>query len=117
MKRIQGNIIRDVICVVCVFAFAAYCSSQKWLLMFRGHQEMFLFDWGYIKDILGPISHVKLCATGGVTEENWGKYLEFGFAGAGISGRLCDKKCIAAGDFEEITRRAKVFMDITRAHA
>ncbi len=73
--------------------------------------------FGYIKDILGPISHVKLCATGGVTEENWGKYLEFGFAGAGISGRLCDKKCIAAGDFEEITRRAKVFMDITRAHA
>lgn len=73
--------------------------------------------FGYIKDILGPISHVKLCATGGVTEENWGKYLEFGFAGAGISGRLCDKKCIAAGDFEEITRRAKVFVDITRAHA
>lgn len=73
--------------------------------------------FGYIKDILGPISHVKLCATGGVTEENWGKYLEFGFAGAGISGRLCDKKCIAAGDFEEITRRAKVFMGITRAHA
>lgn len=73
--------------------------------------------FGYIKDILGPISHVKLCATGGVTEENWVKYLEFGFAGAGISGRLCDKKCIAAGDFEEITRRAKVFMDITRAHA
>ena len=71
----------------------------------------------YLKAIRAPISHVKLCATGGVTEENWGKYLEFGFAGAGISGRLCDKKCIAAGDFEEITRRAKVFMDITRAHA
>jgi len=39
-----------------------------------------------------------------------------GFAGTGISSRLCDKKCIAAGDFAEITRRAKVFMDITRAH-
>ena len=38
------------------------------------------------------------------------------FAGTGISSRLCDKKCIAAGDFAEITRRAKVFMDITRAH-
>ena len=71
----------------------------------------------YIKDILAPISHVKLCATGGVNEENWGEYLDLGFAGAGISGRLCDKKCIAAGDFAEITRRAKVFMDITRAHA
>jgi len=72
--------------------------------------------FGYIKDILGPISHVKLCATGGVTEETWGKYLDFGFVGAGISSRLCDKKCIAAGDFAEITRRAKAFMDITRAH-
>ena len=73
--------------------------------------------FSYIKDILAPISHVKLCATGGVNEENWGEYLDLGFAGAGISGRLCDKKCIAAGDFAEITRRAKVFMDITRAHA
>lgn len=71
----------------------------------------------YIKDILAPISHVKLCATGGVTEENWGEYLDLGFVGAGISGRLCDKKCIAAGDFEEITRRAKVFADITSAHS
>lgn len=72
--------------------------------------------FGYIKDILGPISHVKLCATGGVTEENWGTYLDYGFAGTGISGRLCDKKCIAAGDFAEVTRRAAAFMDITRSH-
>lgn len=70
----------------------------------------------YIKDILAPISHVKLCATGGVTEENWGEYLDLGFAGAGISGRLCDKKCIAAGDFETITERARTFMEITRTH-
>lgn len=70
----------------------------------------------YVKDILGPISHVKLCATGGVTEDNWGEYLDLGFVGAGISSRLCDKKCIAAGDFAEITRRAKAFMDVTRAH-
>jgi len=52
MKQIKGNIIRDVICAVCVLALAAYCSSQKWLLMLRGQQEMFLFDWGYVKDIL-----------------------------------------------------------------
>ncbi len=70
----------------------------------------------YIKDILAPISHVKLCATGGVTEENWGDYLDLGFVGAGISSRLCDKKCIAAGDFDEITRRAQAFTDITKAH-
>ena len=71
----------------------------------------------YIKDILAPISHIKLCATGGVTEENWGSYLNLGFAGAGISGRLCDKACINAGNYEEITRRAKIFTDITTAHS
>lgn len=71
----------------------------------------------YIKDILGPISHVKLCATGGVTEETWGQYLDLGFVGAGISSRLCDKKCIAAGDWAEVTRRASVFTEITKQHA
>ena len=66
----------------------------------------------YISDIMAPISHVKLMATGGVTEENLGEYLSRGFMGAGISGRLADKKLIAAGDWEEITRRARVFTDI-----
>ncbi|MEA4969664.1 MAG: bifunctional 4-hydroxy-2-oxoglutarate aldolase/2-dehydro-3-deoxy-phosphogluconate aldolase [Candidatus Pelethousia sp.] len=72
--------------------------------------------FGYIKDILGPISHVKLCATGGVTEENLAQYLDLGFAGAGISGRLCDKGCIAAGDFEQIAARAQAFTNIAQTH-
>lgn len=38
--------------MVCVLALGAYCVSQKWPLMFRGQQELFLSDWGYIKDIL-----------------------------------------------------------------
>ena len=71
--------------------------------------------FGYIKDILAPISHVKLCATGGVNETTWPEYLKFGFAGAGISGRLCDKKLIAEGNFAEVTRRAQVFTDLTQA--
>ena len=73
-------------------------------------------NFSYIKDILAPISHVRLCATGGVTEENFKQYLELGFAGAGISGRLCDKKCIAAGDFAEISKRAKDFTEIAKAY-
>ncbi len=52
MKRIQGKIIRGLICAVCVSALGTYCVSQKWALMFRGQQELFLFDWGYVKDIL-----------------------------------------------------------------
>lgn len=71
----------------------------------------------YAKDIMAPISHVKLLATGGITEQNFADYLAQGFVGAGISSRLADKKCIAAGDFAEITRRASVFSAIAKGEA
>ena len=66
----------------------------------------------YIKDLRGPINHVKFLATGGVTEENFTDYLDAGFSGAGISSRLLDRKVIAAGDFDELTRRAAAFSEI-----
>ena len=68
----------------------------------------------YIKDIKAPISHVKLIATAGVTEENFGEFLDAGLVGAGISGRLTDKKLIEAGDWAEFTNRARVFSDIAK---
>ena len=68
----------------------------------------------YIKDILAPISHVKLIATGGVSEDDLGQYLELGFAGAGVGGRLADKKLIADGNFLELTERAKKFVAIAQ---
>lgn len=63
----------------------------------------------YKKSITAPINHVKLLATGGVTEENFESYLNAGFMGAGVSGRLCDRKLIAERNFQEITRRAQSF--------
>ena len=69
----------------------------------------------YFKDILGPITHVKLIAAGGVNEENLEQYLSMGFAGAGISGRLTDKKLLEKGDFAEISARAAKFMSIVNA--
>ena len=69
-----------------------------------------------LKDIKGPINNVKFLATGGVTEENFAEFLEAGYSGAGISGRLLDKKVIASGDFDELTRRAQTFSQIAREH-
>ncbi len=66
----------------------------------------------YVKDILAPISHVKIIATAGITEDNFRRFLELGLKGAGISGRLTDKKLIAAGDWMEFTRRAETFVNI-----
>ncbi len=77
--------------------------------------KLFPAGWlglSYIKDILAPISHIPLIATGGVNEENFGEYLKLGFAGAGVSGRLADKKLLERGDVAEITRRAKFFVDL-----
>lgn len=68
----------------------------------------------YMKNIMGPISHVKFIATAGVNEENFADMLNAGFTGAGISGRLTDKKLIEAGNFDELTERAKVFVEIAR---
>lgn len=66
----------------------------------------------YIKDVRGPINHIKLLATGGVKEENFKAFLDAGYVGAGISGRLIDRKLIEAGDFDTLTKRAEVFVSI-----
>lgn len=66
----------------------------------------------YIKDILAPISHVKLLATAGVNETLFSQLLDAGIAGVGISGQLTDKTLIAQGRFSELRDRAKVYVDI-----
>ncbi|NLU23545.1 MAG: bifunctional 4-hydroxy-2-oxoglutarate aldolase/2-dehydro-3-deoxy-phosphogluconate aldolase [Clostridiales bacterium] len=72
--------------------------------------------FSYLKDIRAPISHVKLIATGGVTEENFGQFLELGVVGAGVSSRLVDKKLRDAGDYAQLTARAEMFTAIARGH-
>lgn len=66
----------------------------------------------YIKGIKGPINHVKLIATGGISKENFADFLNAGVAGAGIGGSLTDRKCIEQGDFEELTKRARELKNI-----
>ncbi len=67
---------------------------------------------GYIKDIFGPISHLKFIATGGISAENLETYLSLGILGAGIGGQLCNKKLIAEGKFDEIEAYARKLTDI-----
>lgn len=67
---------------------------------------------GYLKDIKGPINHVKFLAAAGVNEINFADFLKAGYCSAGISGRLLDKKVIAEGNYAELTRRAQVFTQI-----
>ena len=90
------------------------CAADK-----AGADYIKLFPAGtlgmkYCRDILAPLHHVKYIATVGVTEESFREYLEMGFAGAGISSKLIDKKCRDEGNWDELTRRAKAFTDIAK---
>ena len=66
----------------------------------------------YFKDLRAPLSHIGLVVTAGVTLDNLGDYLKAGAFAAGISSPLCNKELIAAGNFAEITRRARAFRGI-----
>ena len=63
----------------------------------------------YLKALTVPLSHIKFVATGGVNHENLVEYLEAGVKGFGVATAIADKKAIFAGNYEEITRRAKLF--------
>ena len=63
----------------------------------------------YLKAIATPLAHIKFLAVGGVTAENMMEYLKAGAKGIGVATAIADKNAIFAGDYDEITRRAKMF--------
>ena len=65
----------------------------------------------YLKALAVPLSHIKFLAVGGVNADNLKEYLEAGAKGIGVATAIADKKSIFAGDYEDITRRAKLFTD------
>ena len=65
----------------------------------------------YIAAITAPISHVKLLAVGGIDENNMAQYLKVGVSGFGIGSNIIDKKMLAEGNYEEITRLAECYLD------
>ncbi len=65
----------------------------------------------YLKALVTPLSHIKFLAVGGVTPDNLQTYLDAGAKGIGVATAIADKTAIFNGDYEEITRRARLFTD------
>ncbi len=63
----------------------------------------------YIEVIRDPLPDVPMLAAGGTTLENLVPFLHAGCIGVGLGGALADPKLAAAGQFDEIARRAKAF--------
>lgn len=66
----------------------------------------------YLKDLHGPLPGVPLMPTGGVNLDTARAYLENGAVALGVGGDLINAKLMEAGDYAEITRRAKQFRQI-----
>ena len=61
----------------------------------------------YIKSLQGPLGHIPLIPTGGVTMENAKEFIKAGAIAVGLSGDLFPKSLIAAQDWDAIAQRAK----------
>lgn len=60
----------------------------------------------FFRNVLGPLDHITLMATGGVSIDNVKEYRAKGVDVVGVGGNLIDKEAIAAGQFEKITAYA-----------
>lgn len=64
----------------------------------------------YFRDLRGPLPHIRLMPTGGVTLENAAEFLASGAAAVGIGTALVDAKAVEAGDWEALEARARRLM-------
>jgi 2-dehydro-3-deoxyphosphogluconate aldolase/(4S)-4-hydroxy-2-oxoglutarate aldolase len=61
----------------------------------------------FFKDVRGPLPHVKLMPTGGVTIDNAADWIRAGAVAVGIGTSLLDAAAIAKGDYGAIVERAR----------
>jgi 2-dehydro-3-deoxyphosphogluconate aldolase / (4S)-4-hydroxy-2-oxoglutarate aldolase len=71
----------------------------------------------YLRALRAPFPELRLMPTGGISPGNARDWLDAGAFALGAGGDLCSKELIAAGDFEEITRRAQQYSSIVRQWA
>lgn len=64
---------------------------------------------GYVKAMKAPLSHIRFLGVGGIDEKNMTEYLKSGVCGFGIGSNIVNRKLIEAGNFEEITKLARVY--------
>lgn len=61
----------------------------------------------YIKSLQGPLGHIPLIPTGGVTLQNAKEFLLSGAIAVGLSGDLFPQQLVAAGNWDTIAQRAR----------
>jgi 2-dehydro-3-deoxyphosphogluconate aldolase/(4S)-4-hydroxy-2-oxoglutarate aldolase len=70
---------------------------------------------GYIKALRAPLPHLRIVPTGGVDVPNVAEFLKAGCAALGVGSALVSAKILQSGDWPELTRRAKAFVNAAAA--
>jgi 2-dehydro-3-deoxyphosphogluconate aldolase / (4S)-4-hydroxy-2-oxoglutarate aldolase len=65
----------------------------------------------YIQDLQGPLSHIPLMPTGGVTLENAGAFIHAGAVALGVGDDPATRDLLERRDFRGITARVREFAD------
>lgn len=65
----------------------------------------------YMKALLAPLPQLALVPTGGVTVDNCVEYLQAGCKAVAIGSKVVNSQLIQAGDYGEITRRARLYVE------
>ncbi|KWX86228.1 2-dehydro-3-deoxyphosphogluconate aldolase [Paenibacillus riograndensis] len=68
----------------------------------------------YIKGLQGPLGHLRMMPTGGVTLDNAGSFIAAGAVALGLGSALVDRQAAKRGDYGKLTETACRFGDEVR---
>jgi len=69
---------------------------------------------GYLRELRGPLPHVRLLPTGGVTLDNAAAFLAAGAVAVGVGGALVERGAVEREDYATIRERARRLADAVR---
>ncbi|RME94153.1 MAG: bifunctional 4-hydroxy-2-oxoglutarate aldolase/2-dehydro-3-deoxy-phosphogluconate aldolase [Verrucomicrobia bacterium] len=69
----------------------------------------------YIKALLAPLPHLRIVPTGGVNHETLASFIQAGCVAVGAGSCLVSKDIVARRAWDELTQRARRFMEALRA--
>jgi 2-dehydro-3-deoxyphosphogluconate aldolase/(4S)-4-hydroxy-2-oxoglutarate aldolase len=69
----------------------------------------------YVKALKGPFPNIPIMPTGGVSAANVGEWFAAGVFGVGAGSELCPPNLAKEGRFEEISARARQFVEAVNA--
>ena len=100
-----------------MFCPGAYTTNEILAALAAGAHVIKVYPVGvaggpaYIQTIRDPLPDVPMLAAGGTNLENTVPFLRAGCVGVGLGPAIADPALAAAGRFDEITRRARTFVE------